>query len=173
MSFEGGKEESQNSGFKSDLRCHLSQTPVQHRSHIFTSPWSVDWWSGQVLNFSIIFLGLILSQFSFHIAPWRVWGESNEVHKKSMELIAFSLVTQPVLHLGKNFPFCNWNTLSCREVMLREAIVWTLEILFLKLTTMKKFYLLGHIFSSYTRVKMVFLDSKLIVLLCRLDEPIL
>ena len=42
MSFEGGKEESQNSGFKSDLRCHLSQTPVQHRSHIFTSPSSVD-----------------------------------------------------------------------------------------------------------------------------------
>ena len=34
MSSEGGMKESQNCGFKSDVRCHLSQT-AQHRSHFF------------------------------------------------------------------------------------------------------------------------------------------
>lgn len=37
MSSEGGIEQPQNCGFKSDLRCQLSQTSAQHKSHLFTS----------------------------------------------------------------------------------------------------------------------------------------
>lgn len=50
MSSEGGTEESQNSGFESDLRCHLNHTPAQHRSYFNVRGLEIGD-KGQVLNF--------------------------------------------------------------------------------------------------------------------------
>lgn len=103
-SSKGGKEEFQNSGFKSDLRCHLSQPCPAQESHIHIS---------KICRLMIRGRFKLLKNF-FRIDPIPVLfpyctmesvRESNKVHKKSMELIAFSLVTQPVLHLGKKFHF--------------------------------------------------------------------
>lgn len=104
MNSEGGTTESQIRSFKSDLRCHLSQT-TQHRSHSFVS---MAWRLVLRDRFTLpkIFQDAILSQFAFHIALWRVWGKSSEVKvcNRNVETMPFILVTQ-ALHLGKLFHF--------------------------------------------------------------------